>query len=98
MPTLTIFRFRKYNISSDENQISRRWATREAIARIGGEPFEDTAVEVDASLLGREIDGMTDRGFDPRSRSGFQRQVTDFNPFKTTNAAGSFRASSFEDQ
>ena len=97
MPTVTIYRFKKYDISSDEYQKSRRWATLEAIARIGGEPLEDTAL-VDAAVLGREIDGMTDRGFDPRSRSGFQRQVTDFNPFKTTNAAGSFRASSFEDQ
>jgi hypothetical protein len=95
---VTIFRFRKYNVSCDENQISRRWATREAIARIGGEPLEDTAVKVDVSVLGREIEGMTDRDFDPHPRIGFQRQVTEFNPFKTTNAAGSFRASSFEDQ
>jgi hypothetical protein len=98
MPTVTIFRFKKYNINSDEYQISRRWATREALTRIRGEPLEDTAVEVDVAVLSREIEGMTDRDFDPHSRTGFQRQVTDFNPFKTTNAAGSFRASSFEDQ
>jgi hypothetical protein len=77
MPTVTIFRFQKYNISNDENQMSRRWGTRQAVARVGGELLEHTAVEVDTAVLGREIEGMTDRistrgsgpAFKPRLRN-----------------------------
>jgi hypothetical protein len=98
MSKAAIYRFQKYNISSDQYQISRRWGTSEAIERIGAEPLKDTGMEVDDSVLGREIDGMTDRDFDPRPRIGFQRQVTAFNPFETSNASGSFRTSNFEDQ
>ena len=31
--TLTAYRFKVYDISTDENRISRRWATLEAIRR-----------------------------------------------------------------
>jgi hypothetical protein len=41
-----VYRFRLYNISTDENEKSRRWGTREAIERIGGEVMEDTETEV----------------------------------------------------
>jgi hypothetical protein len=47
----TIYRSRRYDISSDENIVSRRWATREAIGLIGGEVLEDTATEVDRAVL-----------------------------------------------
>jgi len=94
LSTVTVYQFRLYDISNDENRQSRRWATREAIERIGGEVLEDTATEVDPSAVGGEIDGMTERNFDPHRQTGFQTQA--FNPFKTTNAAGSFRVSSFE--
>lgn len=98
MSKVIVYRFRKYNISTDENVESHRWATREAIERVGGEVLEDTATQVDASVLGRQIGGMTERGFDPHRRTGFQTQVQSFNPFRTTNAAGSFRVSTLEDE
>jgi hypothetical protein len=72
---VTVYRFKKYDISTDNNTESRRWATREAIKRIGGEVLEDTAVEVDAAVLGAEIEGMTERNFNPHPRTGFQGQV-----------------------
>src|SRR6202035_4332303 len=40
-----------------------------------GEVLEDTATEVDLSVLGKEIDGMTVRDFDPHPRTGLQTQV-----------------------
>jgi hypothetical protein len=75
MGTITVYRFRKYDITNDENRQSHRWATREAVERIGGEVLQDTATEVDPSALGKEIDGMTERNFDPHPRTGFQTQV-----------------------
>jgi hypothetical protein len=40
----------------------------EAIRRIGGEAFDDTATEIDDSLLSHDLPGMTDRDFKPRTR------------------------------
>jgi hypothetical protein len=73
---VTVYRFRKYSISSDGYQVSRRWATREAIERVRGEALEDTAIEVEDAAVATDIEGMTVRGFDPRPRIGFQRAVT----------------------
>jgi hypothetical protein len=76
LSTVTVYRFRKYNISSDGYELSRRWATPEAIKRACGEVLEDTAIEVDeAAVATTDIEGMTARGFDPRPRTDFQRQV-----------------------
>jgi hypothetical protein len=63
-----VFRFQTWDVSNDCYKLSRRLATREAIARIGGEPLGE-GINIDASLLGTEIQGMTDRDFDPRPRS-----------------------------
>jgi hypothetical protein len=77
LSTVTVYRFRKYSISSDGYQVSHRWATREAIERVRGEVLEDTAAEVDeAAVATTDIEGMTAIGFDPRPRVGWQRQVT----------------------
>jgi hypothetical protein len=35
---ITVYRFRLYDISSDEKRKSRRWATLKAIMQVGGEP------------------------------------------------------------
>jgi hypothetical protein len=76
LSNVTVYRFRKYNISSDGYDVSRRWGTREAIERVCGEVLEDTAAEVDEAVVATDIEGMTVRGFDPRPRTDFQRQVT----------------------
>jgi hypothetical protein len=67
----TVYRFRTWDIVNDCYSESRRWATREAIERVQGEIISD-AVEVDDSLLGGEVDGMTARHFDPFAQGGFQ--------------------------
>jgi hypothetical protein len=66
MATVRIHRFRLYDITSDTYRISRRWATRDTIELLGGDIIESPAVEVDASVVGREIEGMTEIDFDPK--------------------------------
>ena len=60
----TVYRFQTYDIINDVMKTSQRWATREAVERVCGEIVGE-GVEVDNSVLGREVDGMTERGFDP---------------------------------
>jgi hypothetical protein len=67
MATVRIHRFRLYDISSDMYRMSRRWATRDTIELLGGDIVESPAVEVDASVVSREIEGMTEIDFDPKS-------------------------------
>ncbi len=68
MTKVTVYRFRLYDISTDENRQSRRWATLKAIERICGEVLKDTETEVDASVL--DSNGMTERDFNPHERTG----------------------------
>jgi hypothetical protein len=74
MGMVTVYRWTKYDITTDEQRPSRRMATAEAIALACGVPVEGTAREIDISEL--EIDGMTARDFHLRSnRTGFQTRV-----------------------
>jgi hypothetical protein len=59
MSKVTVYQFTKYDISVDGNRKSRRWATREAIERVGGDVLEDTATEVEAFAVASDIEGMT---------------------------------------
>ena len=74
MGNVTVYRFSLYDIASDEQRTSRRWATREAIERIGGKVLESTATEVDVAAL--DENRMTERDFNPHPRTGFQTQVS----------------------
>ncbi len=65
MATVRIHRFRLYDINSDTYRVSRRWATRDTIELLGGDIVESPAVEVDASVVGREIEGLTEIDYDP---------------------------------
>jgi len=76
MSKVTIYQFSKYDISTDTTRTSRRWGTSEAIASWGGHVLKKTGVEVDAAVLGSEVEGMTAIGFNPYERDGFQREVT----------------------
>lgn len=75
MGKVKVYRFRRYDIVSGETKKSRRWGTRKGIERICGEMLEDTAIEVDESVVGREIQGLTERDFNPNPRTGFQAEV-----------------------
>lgn len=77
MATVTIYRFEVYRIDSDEVVKSRRWGTRDAIRDIAcGRVLEETAKEVDESVVESDIHGFSMRDFDPDARpAGFQTQV-----------------------
>jgi hypothetical protein len=75
MGTVTIYQFTLYDITTDGTRKSMRWGTREAIARLGGELLEETAVQVDDGVLGEEVPGLTERGFNPHWQTGPQTQV-----------------------
>lgn len=76
MSKVTIYQFEIYDVANDEMRKSRRWATRQTIEWLGGKVLEQTATEVDASAVGSEIAGMTEKGFDPHKHTGFQRTVS----------------------
>jgi hypothetical protein len=74
-----VFKFRAYDVVSDDMQMSQRMATREAILQIAhGEVPEHTRLDVEPAALGSEIPGMTIRGFGPHSLRppGFQKTMT----------------------
>jgi hypothetical protein len=75
--TITVYRFDVYDIQSDEVIPSKRWGTREAIIDIArGRVREETATEVDDSVIRSDIHGFTVRDFDPYNRrTGFQTEV-----------------------
>ena len=75
MPTVTVYRFTIYDITTDGNRLSLRWGTREGIKLAHGAPLEETAIEIDSAFVGREVEGLTARGFNPNRRAGFQTQV-----------------------
>lgn len=78
MARVIVYRFRVYDVLSDQMHLSRRMATREAINNVArGEVLETTAIEVEDSAIGTEIAGMTLIDFEPPSLGpvGFQTQV-----------------------
>ena len=75
MTELLVYQFTMYDIRSDNYTTSRRWGTPAGIKCVGGVLLPDTAVHVDESILGREIAGLSEIGFDPHATQGFPRQV-----------------------
>ncbi len=62
-----IYRFAMYDIARDDMVVSRRMATREAIAMVNGIILEDTGVLADPTDLDRDIPGMTDLDYAQQS-------------------------------
>jgi hypothetical protein len=75
MRKMVVFKFQKYSIDSDQIRESRRYGTRDAIKKIGGEVIEGSEIEIDASQLDKEMDGFTPRDFRPTTGGGFQTIV-----------------------
>jgi len=69
-----VYQFTMYDILTDTERESRRWGTREAIDRIGGKVIEDSAVNIDTSLLGSEVEGMTDVGLIPAGQAALKNR------------------------
>ena len=76
MTTVTSYQFEVYRIDSDEIVKSRRWGTREAIRDIArGRVIEESAIDVDESVVASDIHGFTVRDFNPQPRRRFQAFV-----------------------
>lgn len=73
MASVKIHRFRLYDINSDQFRLSRRWATRDIIEKLGGEIISSPAVEVDAAVVMSDIEGMTKPDYDPFTSGVFQK-------------------------
>jgi hypothetical protein len=58
-----VWKFRKYDMTTDEYVESARYGTQEAIARIGAERIEETEVTVESGLV--DDDGLTEKRFSP---------------------------------
>ena len=69
MSKVHIYCFTLYDITSDGIHQSRRWGTRDAIERIGGEVLVDSGTEVDASAVISDIPGLTVRDYIPHARA-----------------------------
>lgn len=66
---IAVYRFKRYNIQNDAYQNSRRWGTLEGIKAVCGVVLKETETEVDAALIGGEVEGLTARDFDPHAFS-----------------------------
>ena len=77
MAGIKIYRFRKYDIATDETLLSRRWGTREAIRNIAcGEVLENTESLVDEVAVRSDLPGFTEKDYEPVPyRLGLQTQV-----------------------
>ena len=78
MAMVTVYRFRAYDVASDQMRSSRGFATREAIEKVAhGQVLEATATCVDDNEVGGEIPGMTAIDYSPPADRTveFQRQV-----------------------
>jgi hypothetical protein len=64
MATVKIHRFRLYDINTDSYRLSRRWATRDVIEKLGGEFVASPSIEVDAAIVSSDIEGMTIPDYD----------------------------------
>jgi hypothetical protein len=61
MTQVSVYRFRKYDITTDDYKTSTRMATHEKVAQICAEIIPGTKREINASLLN---DGWTEKNFD----------------------------------
>lgn len=66
MATPRNHRFRLYDITSDTHRISRAAGPRDSIELPRVDIMESPVVEVDASVVSREIEGMTEIDLDPK--------------------------------
>ena len=66
-PKVMVYRFRMYDIASDEFRTSTRFATLNALGNIRGAEVLGRGINVDASDVGGDIDGMTVRDYRPPS-------------------------------
>jgi predicted RNA-binding protein len=60
--TVKVYKFRMYDIASEQFKISARMATHACIKRINARPIKGTELEIDREEV--DSDGMTTIGFE----------------------------------
>lgn len=60
--TEAVYKYRHYDIASDDYVYSTRYATMNKIRRIGAEPVYSTGIHLAAKYL---VEGWTEKNFDP---------------------------------
>jgi hypothetical protein len=63
MAKVRVYRYRKYNVLSDDYVVSTRMATKVKIDQIRAEIIPGTEIEIDGGLL---TEGWTKKNFDPQ--------------------------------
>jgi hypothetical protein len=71
---ITVYKVRLYDAQNDEPRTSRRMATAQGAAMMGGWIIDGTETEIDQSQLEPRMQ-WTARDFNPNATVGFQRQV-----------------------
>jgi hypothetical protein len=51
MPTVRVYKVKVYDVTTDESRVSRRMATEEGAAVMGGAIIPETGIEIDADRL-----------------------------------------------
>ena len=74
MDNVTVYKVRLYDVQNDELRTSRRLATLQGAAIMGGRIIDGTEAEIDQSQLEPGMQ-WTARDFNPNATVGFQRQV-----------------------
>jgi len=67
MPTVKIYQFEVYDIQTDLTKRSRRWGTLDGIenTKVATRVLRETETEVDASVIGISVAGLTEIDFIP---------------------------------
>jgi hypothetical protein len=67
MEKVRVYRFRTWDSHADQIKESKRWGTLKGIEELGvGAQAIGDGIEVEVRFVGREIEGLTDIGFNPR--------------------------------
>jgi aspartate ammonia-lyase len=62
-----VYQFQTYDVRADIIRVSKRWGTLKGIRELGvGAQAIGGGIEVEARYLSRDIEGLTEIGFNPR--------------------------------
>ena len=96
MATVKIYQFEVYDIHSDQTKRSRRWGTLDGIenTKVATRVLRETETEVDASVIGISVAGLTEIDFIPSGQPETKRTVDPSflgSSLRDATRAGSYR-------
>jgi hypothetical protein len=77
MATVKIYQFETYDIHTDQTKRSRRWGTLDGIenTKVATRVLRETETEVDASVVGKSVAGLTEIDFLPNGHAEIKRTM-----------------------